>query len=504
MKFSVVTTSFNQGEFIRQTIESVQQQGTNDFEHIVVDGGSTDNTVEILKQYPHLQWTSGPDDGQTDALNKGLRRCTGDIIVWLNSDDWLPPNVFPEIATALETYPVLVGECEITDRMGNTTYRVPNVSRTWFDMLKHWCPYSIPTQPSIFFKRSVLEEFRLPDGNFLDNELDFCMDFELWLRIFSKYEFKKLDRVLSYYRMYETNKTGGTGGLEPHKPEMSRIFRRHELRGLPNEHAFSFIIPVNRLSNDLSRTLQSIANQQSKDFEIIVVDYSSSSTESKEIKRNIREMSKSWFAVRYARSKTPTLSAALNTGSEVSCARYVAFTEPGADFVPEYLTGCAELLERDNIGIVLPFGERDELLQLFLNDSGQLKLDGLLSCPRIPFNFVARRSLLLDLAGCGSSPNDLYTLRRLLLRTLYKGWNMAVDRSLVVYGDFLTYSLEQTENNALNARLVVELEAEYQTDPFAAVRAEHQCTIRFPEELVAECKNILANHSNEGSPRLGR
>ena len=85
-RISVITPSFNQAEFIKQTIESVLAQGYSNFEHIVVDGGSTDGTVDILRAYPHLSWTSEPDEGQTDALNKGFSRASGDIIAWLKRD----------------------------------------------------------------------------------------------------------------------------------------------------------------------------------------------------------------------------------------------------------------------------------------------------------------------------------------------------------------------------------------------------------------------------------
>lgn len=91
LKISVVTVSFNQGRFIRQNIESVLNQGYTNFEHVIIDGGSTDETVSILKEYPHLNWVSEKDKGQSDGLNKGFRKATGEIIVWINSDDMLAP-----------------------------------------------------------------------------------------------------------------------------------------------------------------------------------------------------------------------------------------------------------------------------------------------------------------------------------------------------------------------------------------------------------------------------
>ena len=91
-RFSVVTPSFNQAEFIRDTIDLVVAQDYPNFEHIVVDGGSTDGTIDILRSYPHLTWTSEPDRGQSDALNKGFSKAQGDVIAWINSDDYYAPR----------------------------------------------------------------------------------------------------------------------------------------------------------------------------------------------------------------------------------------------------------------------------------------------------------------------------------------------------------------------------------------------------------------------------
>ena len=94
MKISVVTPSYNQGEFIEDAINSVLNQDYDDFEHIIVDGLSTDNTIDILKKYDHLKWVSEEDDGQSDALNKGFKKASSDTICWLNADDYLLNDTF--------------------------------------------------------------------------------------------------------------------------------------------------------------------------------------------------------------------------------------------------------------------------------------------------------------------------------------------------------------------------------------------------------------------------
>ncbi len=276
LKFSVITPSFNQAKFIEKTILSVLDQNYPNFEHIIIDGGSTDGTVEILKKYPHLKWVSEKDNGQTDALNKGFKLASGNVIAWINSDDWYFPNVFLTVAKYIRDFPIVFGDCFITDGECNVTEKINNVPRSVFDMLKYWIPYSIPTQPAIFFTKQVLEENKLDENYFLDETLNYSMDFEWWLRIWNKYDKKKIDQVFAGYRMYEENKTGQ--GMIPLEPEMSKVFRRFEGRFLNIEQTFSIVINVYEYTDyerDLVPILQSIYNVEYRDIEIIINDKSS-------------------------------------------------------------------------------------------------------------------------------------------------------------------------------------------------------------------------------------
>ena len=106
MKISIITPSYNQAQFIERTILSVLNQDYKDIEYIIMDGGSTDGTVEILKKYSdHIIWKSEKDNGQSDAINKGLKMATGDIVAYLNSDDTYQPGAFKEVATFFEKNP---------------------------------------------------------------------------------------------------------------------------------------------------------------------------------------------------------------------------------------------------------------------------------------------------------------------------------------------------------------------------------------------------------------
>ncbi len=121
-KISVITPSFNQGVFIEDAVRSVLEQGYPNFEHIIIDNCSTDGTIEILKKYDHLIWISEPDEGQSDALNKGFNLASGDIIGWLNVDEFYMPGAFTYISsyiTANEKSDIFYGDVVFTGQDGD-------------------------------------------------------------------------------------------------------------------------------------------------------------------------------------------------------------------------------------------------------------------------------------------------------------------------------------------------------------------------------------------------
>jgi|SRR5208337_4190144 len=126
LQISVVTPSFNSASTVRATLESVARQDYRHFEHIVMDGGSTDGTLEILKEYPHLKWTSERDEGHFHAMNKGIDRTSGDIIVILNADDCFPPTALAHAAQGFEAHPdwdALFGDAVYVDSEGRKIYQ---------------------------------------------------------------------------------------------------------------------------------------------------------------------------------------------------------------------------------------------------------------------------------------------------------------------------------------------------------------------------------------------
>ena len=203
LKISIVTVSFNQGRFIRNNIESVLSQDYSNYEHIIIDGGSTDETVSILKEYPHLNWVSEKDKGQSDGLNKGFRKATGDIIAWINSDDMLAPHALRYINDFFVNNPeksVLTGNQVFIDGNGKVLHTI-HAEAFSYDRLLNTRHCSV-MQNSTVFRREVLL-----DVGYLDERFHYTMDLELFIRIAKKYKSYTIDKDLAYFRIWEDSKT---------------------------------------------------------------------------------------------------------------------------------------------------------------------------------------------------------------------------------------------------------------------------------------------------------
>lgn len=203
LTFSIVTPSYNQGQFIERTLQSVLSQSVAPLEYFVFDGVSTDNTTEILKKYEqHLSWISEKDNGQTDAVNKGLKRVTGDIIGWLNSDDIYYSGTFESVRRFFQENPsidLVYGRANHIDKDDCVIEAYP--TEPWdFERLKSICFLS---QPAVFFRRKVIETYGL-----LDEKLHYCMDYEYWVRLAVRgASVAHIPIVLAGSRFYQETKT---------------------------------------------------------------------------------------------------------------------------------------------------------------------------------------------------------------------------------------------------------------------------------------------------------
>jgi len=179
---SIVTPSYNQAQYLEQTLRSVLEQDYSSIEYIVIDGGSTDGSVDIIKKHENRLafWVSEKDSGQAEAINKGLARATGEIVAWINSDDYYFPGAIVSAVKAFESHPsagIVYGDTVAVDEKGEFIHFPQYAQWGLEDLLT----FNIIGQPAVFMRRDVL----LTAG-FLDPSFHFLLDHQLWIRLASR------------------------------------------------------------------------------------------------------------------------------------------------------------------------------------------------------------------------------------------------------------------------------------------------------------------------------
>jgi len=199
---SIITPSLNQGRFIRKTIESVLSQDYPRLEYLVLDGGSTDETLDILRGYgTRLIWRSAHDLGQADAVNSGFRLAKGEILGWLNSDDTYQPGAVKAAVDHLIAHPetaVVYGDAYYIDEHDAVIGTYPTED---FD-LNRLAEACLICQPSAFMRRSAIDAVGM-----LDSTLHYCMDYDLWIRLGRRFHIDRIDRPLANSRRYLETKS---------------------------------------------------------------------------------------------------------------------------------------------------------------------------------------------------------------------------------------------------------------------------------------------------------
>jgi len=224
---SIITPSYNQAEYLEETIRSVLFQDYPRFEYIIIDGGSSDGSREIIKKYDEFisYWVSEPDRGQADAIIKGFKKCNGQIVAWLNSDDiYLHANVLKHIADVFRDDPETGFVAGCAYYITEESERIKKIKIPLKHMNHKYLKYrDTIIQPASFYKREALEKYSL------DKDLRFGFDWDFFIKASGEYKVTAINREIAGYRRHCVNKTLSGGASRTR--EICEVIRRHNGSG---------------------------------------------------------------------------------------------------------------------------------------------------------------------------------------------------------------------------------------------------------------------------------
>ena len=251
-RISIVTISYNQAQFLEKAILSVLDQGYPDLEYIIIDGGSTDASVDIIKKYEqHLTyWVSERDRGQSHALNKGLSSCTGQLMGWLNSDDFFLPGALEAFAEAWRRAPdagAWVGDANLVDMDGNVL-KIQQPGKLDAESLADWEVNGFQ-QPACLFSKAAWDQARP-----IDESLYIAMDFDLWMKIGKTHSFARVPRLLAGATIHPSAKTQAYENLK--YVEMWMVMMRHQHESVAKRKMLEALDDAQALRRKVDRLTQ--------------------------------------------------------------------------------------------------------------------------------------------------------------------------------------------------------------------------------------------------------
>lgn len=226
-KISIITATLNQSHYLEQTITSIFEQKYPALEYIIIDGGSTDGTVELLRNYDdRIKWISEPDNGQSDAINKGLKMVSGDVIGILNSDDIYLNDVLQKIGNFFldnSQADWVTGKCRIIDEEGREIRKLVTLYKNFFLGLRSKTMLYVLnyiSQPATFFRRELIDSV-----GYFSEDLNYAMDYDYWLRALNATRLDYIPAYLAGFRMYSVSKSGS--GFEKQFDEEYKVAKKY-------------------------------------------------------------------------------------------------------------------------------------------------------------------------------------------------------------------------------------------------------------------------------------
>lgn len=249
MRISIISPSFNSGQFIRETLDSIHNQTYTNFEHIIIDSCSTDNTSEIIKDFGNVTFVSERDTGQTEALNKGFNLSRGEILAWQNADDLYLPGTFKKVVQFFQenaNVDIVYGYYKLIDENGKWICDVKPVE---WDVWKFKHFRFVPMQPTVFWRRRVYETI----GD-LNESLNYTMDLDMFAKaVNAGFNFKLLPEFLGEFRVHRNSKTQNKNNRVDIKRETLQVLRVNFDYNILNTLIFYFFYHRSELASVLKR-----------------------------------------------------------------------------------------------------------------------------------------------------------------------------------------------------------------------------------------------------------
>lgn len=509
--FSIITVSLNQGACLRGAIESVlAQEQCGSIEHIIVEGGSTDETVEILHEYPHLKVIRSPFLSTSQALNVGFSVASGEVVSWLHPNDRYARGAFAEVMAEINRHPVVMGACGVIDEGGAVVSRIENVERSWFDTIKYWVAQALPTQPGLFLKRSLLDELRIEPSEVFDEGLHFAMDFDLWLRVQEAYPFSlRTPEVLAYRHQRDLIASGASASAL--QAEMSRVFRRHATRRVQPEQSVSFVIPVTNSLEEVMPFLRQLGAQTLPSLEVVIVGASGDHETNRRIVESVwaHGAKNKNIALQYvALPPDGGLSgaAAIDAGVRAARSHVVACLSSSRAIPESFASDILRLFSRDEIGLVLPSLDEDLTQKLFVTKHGTRMFN-----PAGPFSLtsdahvecVVRKLAWIDSGGFSLHdrfPASGFSMKRLMIMLAHKAWRI-VTEPLIEPLSVVSRPHDAPFRLYENSVVVDELARELRRNPFSIMRSKHGFGLVLPDDLW-QCAQLVMQRIPKDSPTV--